>query len=254
MNKLALVFILLSYNSAWCAGPILSNVEVVWLTSSEATIVWNTDLASDSQVEYGVSQSYGKSSPLHINRVISHSVVLRDLQPGSLYHFRAKSRDEQGNLTVSDDFDLTTLLAGVKTYELPVTQVTASDDNGNIPENTLDDSLNTMWSAYGDGQWIEYDLGSTYTVSYLTIAFYRGTERVLSFDIQVSTDRITWISVFQGASSGNTPQQEEFDFPDNLGRYVRIVGHMNNENAWNSITEVDIFGIANLDAPENLRI
>jgi uncharacterized repeat protein (TIGR02543 family) len=126
--------------------------------------------------------------------------------------------------------------------ELSVSSVTASADDGNVPENTLDNDLNTRWSADGDGQWIQYDLGSSYTIAYVSIAWYKGNERSYSFDIQVSNDAVNWTQVFSGSSSGTTLQQENFDFTDTPGRYVRYVGHMNSYNTWNSVTEVDIYG------------
>ena len=45
--------------------------------------------------------------------------------------------------------------------------VTASTHDGNVPANTVDNNLNTRWSAEGDNQWIAYDLGSARTVGYL---------------------------------------------------------------------------------------
>jgi poly(beta-D-mannuronate) lyase len=43
-------------------------------------------------------------------------------------------------------------------------------------------------------------------------------------------------------SSGTTTQPETYDFADVAARYVRILGHGNSQNTWNSITEVDIWG------------
>src|SRR5438034_2721781 len=43
---------------------------------------------------------------------------------------------------------------------VPVVSVVASANDGNIPQNTLDNNLATRWSANGDGQWIRYDFGA----------------------------------------------------------------------------------------------
>src|SRR5690348_14520945 len=48
---------------------------------------------------------------------------------------------------------------------LSVGAVSASTDDGNIPQNTLDNNLATRWSAQGDGQWIQYDLGTLATLN-----------------------------------------------------------------------------------------
>src|SRR5213595_3734336 len=132
---------------------------------------------------------------------------------------------------------------------VPVASVVASGDDGNVPQNTLDNNLATRWSASGDGQWIRYDLGAVMAVGPVTIAWYRGTEWASAFDIEVSLDSLTWTRVFTGRSSGQTLQPERYDFPAVPGRYVRIVGHgqwsgTTQFSLWNSITETAIYGSA----------
>ncbi|MEA3413268.1 MAG: discoidin domain-containing protein [Pseudomonadota bacterium] len=124
---------------------------------------------------------------------------------------------------------------------LDVETVTASDYyNAHEPANTLDQNLSTRWSAEGDGQWIWYDLGVIKTISQVLIAWYKGDVRVARFDIEVSTDGAQWYQVFSGASSGASVTLQNYDFKDVVARYVRIVGHENTENAWNSLAEVEI--------------
>src|SRR6266550_2722219 len=131
----------------------------------------------------------------------------------------------------------------------PVASVVASGNDGNLPQNTLDKSLATRWSAQGDGQWIRYDLGVLAAIDHLDIAWYLGDTRIASFDIAVSLDTVTWTQVFAGQSSGQTLQLESYAFPTTSGRYVRIVGHGNNTSTWNSITEVAIPGTTTTTAP-----
>src|SRR6266516_501477 len=127
---------------------------------------------------------------------------------------------------------------------LTAASVVASGNDGNLPQNTVDKSLATRWSAQGDGQWIRYDLGALVAIDHLDIAWYLGDTRIASFDIQVSPDTVTWTKVFSGQSSGQTLQFESYAFPTTTGRYVRIVGHGNNNSTWNSVTEVTILGMA----------
>src|SRR6266516_1488826 len=135
---------------------------------------------------------------------------------------------------------------------VPAAAVTASGyEDPNVPKNTLDHSVSTRWSANGDGQWIQYDLGTTMAVSSVTIAWYQGTSWASAFEIQVSLDGTTWTPVVTGRSSGQTLQPERCDFPTVTGRYIRIVGHgqWNGTtllSAWNSITEVVIY-----DSPDS---
>jgi hypothetical protein len=127
--------------------------------------------------------------------------------------------------------------------ELNIESVGSSDyESPNAPGNTIDENLTTRWSSYGDGQWIEYDLGSGKLVSEVYIAWHVGARRTATFDVQVSSDGTSWTTGYSGQSSGTTTQLEEYGLGNLTGRYVRIVGHGNSESNWNSITEVEIWG------------
>src|SRR3989454_221816 len=144
---------------------------------------------------------------------------------------------------------LTQVITSADLTPLPVASVIASGDDGNIPQNTLDNNLATRWSASGDGQCIRYDLGAVMAVGPVNIAWYRGTEWASAFDIEVSLDSLTWTRAFTGRSSGQTLQPERYDFPTVPGRYVRVVGHgqwsgTTQLSLWNSITETAIYGSA----------
>lgn len=91
------------------APPVISGVSAQGITSTGATIVWTTSTASDSQVDYGTTISYGSSTTLNTSLVTSHSQALSGLSTGVLYHYRVKSTDAQARQTVSGDFTFTTL-------------------------------------------------------------------------------------------------------------------------------------------------
>ena len=117
----------------------------------------------------------------------------------------------------------------------------ASSDDGNVAANVLDNNFNTRWSASGDGQYIQLCLGSAVNVSGVDIAFYSGNTRSAIFDILTSTDGSAWTSAATGLrSSGTTTALETFTFTARSAKYVRIVGHGNTVNAWNSITEIKV--------------
>jgi len=80
------------------------------------------------------------------------------------------------------------------------------------------------------------------------MAVYRGDTRRQIFDLQVSTDNVTWTSVLTNAQStivpASPPPQEMFDFTDLTARWIRWVGHghvtsTGTPGTWNSLTEVD---------------
>jgi len=88
--------------------PVISGVTASNITASSATITWITNEAADSQVEYGTSVAYGSSTALVAAAVTSHSQVLAGLTGNTLYHYRVRSRDAGGNLSVSADYTFTT--------------------------------------------------------------------------------------------------------------------------------------------------
>ncbi|NML21761.1 DNRLRE domain-containing protein [Pseudoflavitalea sp. G-6-1-2] len=118
---------------------------------------------------------------------------------------------------------------------------TASGDDGNVAANVLDNNLNTRWSHNGDGQWIQLCLSDTLTFSSVQIAFYSGNTRTSTFDILVGNDGTNFTTVAAGrVSSGTSLNLETFSFPAVSAKYVRIVGHGNSVNLWNSYTEVKV--------------
>src|ERR1051326_6098164 len=93
-------------------APVISNVSAT-ANSSSATILWDTNEAATSQVEYGPDTLYGSNTTLDPLLVTAHSVALSALAPSSTYHFRAKSKDAANNEGVSIDYNFTTPAAPV---------------------------------------------------------------------------------------------------------------------------------------------
>jgi hypothetical protein len=135
------------------------------------------------------------------------------------------------------------------TDDVPVSAVTASGNDGNVPSNILDNNLNTRWSSLGVGQWIRADLGSAKNICSVDIAWYKGNERDYNFVIATSTDGTTFTNKFSGSSSGNTLNSEKYAIPATDARYVRITVNGNTANNWASITELDVFGSGSVSPP-----
>jgi len=127
--------------------------------------------------------------------------------------------------------------------------VSASAHDGNAPANTVDNNFGTRWSASGDGQWVAYDLGSVRTVGYVAIAVYQGNQRRNVFDLQTSSNRTSWTTIWSAESSGTTTAEQTYNFPDVQTRYLRYLGHENNRSEWNSLTEVSIFATPSTTPP-----
>ncbi len=91
--------------------PIISSITSSSIKISSVHISWITDENSDSQVEYGLTTSYGASSSLDSTQTSSHSINLTNLTSGTVYHYRVKSKDASNNLATSADDIFTTAVA-----------------------------------------------------------------------------------------------------------------------------------------------
>jgi hypothetical protein len=128
---------------------------------------------------------------------------------------------------------------------LPISGVTASGNDGNVPANVLDNDLNTRWANNAVGSSIRADLGSTQNICSVDVAWAFGDEYQYHFVIATSTDGTTFTNKFSGDSSGTTLDSEKYIIPATDARYVRITVNGNTHptfNTWAEITEVDIFG------------
>ncbi|MFC1638641.1 Ig-like domain-containing protein, partial [Patescibacteria group bacterium] len=85
------------------ASPVNSNIASS-VSSNSVVITWNTNENASSQVEYGLTSSFGSetvetdTSP----RVSDHSVSLSSLQSCAKYYFRVKSKDSIDNQIISN--------------------------------------------------------------------------------------------------------------------------------------------------------
>ena len=76
--------------------------------STSATIVWVTAIPASSQVDYGPGPGYGSSTTLDPALVASHSQTLTGLSPNTLYHYRVRSSDANGERSISADYTFAT--------------------------------------------------------------------------------------------------------------------------------------------------
>ncbi|HEX6737956.1 MAG TPA: discoidin domain-containing protein [Vicinamibacteria bacterium] len=121
--------------------------------------------------------------------------------------------------------------------------VSASADDGNVPANVVDKNLATRWSAQGDGQWLQLDLGSEHNVGRVRVAVFNGTTRSNIFDLQTSTGGGVWQAAFSGQSTQGSNALQNFDFTPRPARFVRYFGHGNTGSTWNSVTEIEVYEV-----------
>lgn len=189
--------------------PTISSVSVSSITGSSATISWTTNEPSDTQVNYGLTSSYGSSSSLNSSMVTSHSVTLTGLSAGTVYNYRVRSRDAAGNLTSSSNNTFTTQTlpdTTAPTTPIGLSATPTSETQIQLSWNASTDPTGTGQSVSGIAfyqVWRGVSLVATTTsTAYLDRNLTAGT----LYSYQVSTqDNASNISAKSSAVSTTTP-------------------------------------------------
>lgn len=167
-------------------APIISNIEVTDISETSARIIWDTNEAATSVVEYGLTAGYG-TTVSDGTLEIDHSVILTGLAEGATYHFRVSSADASSNSSTSSDQIFTTSIDTAPSNVSAFTAVAGDDQNiltWNLPIETdlagvlILSCLDAFPSDPSDADCSEiYDaLGESFTHTGLTngITYYYG--------------------------------------------------------------------------------
>ena len=90
----------------------VANTETTYVSTSTATITWQTNKDADSQVEYGTTNAYGLFTSVGTISQ-SHSASLSSLTPNIEYYYRAISKTSTGEAAYSPAKTFTTLAAQI---------------------------------------------------------------------------------------------------------------------------------------------
>lgn len=109
----------------------ISDIAVSGITTSSAIITWTTNTPTNSQVEYGLTDTYGLSTVLDTTPTTMHSMSLSGLLSGTIYHYRIKS-----GAAVSGDGTFTTLVDNDPPVISDVGELVITASNAVITWNT----------------------------------------------------------------------------------------------------------------------
>ncbi|MDD5687959.1 MAG: Ig-like domain-containing protein [Elusimicrobia bacterium] len=176
--------------------PLVSAVTSTNITSSGALIKWTTNELANSKVEYGLTTSYGKATPLaDVNGIYSHSVTLSGLTEKTLYHYRIVTVDMAGNPTMTGDYSFTTISSPV---DNPPTVSITSPANGatvsgsvSVTANATDDIAVTQVGFYVDNVLKSIDTSAPYAYSLNTTAYTNGSHTIKAVAVDTSSQTAT---------------------------------------------------------------
>ena len=88
--------------------PVISGIQVNYLSSNSVEIRWITDEPSTSQVIWNAQNNITNTTPQKEAMVTQHSVELDTLNSKTTYYFKVRSVDQSGNeaLSVEKSFDV----------------------------------------------------------------------------------------------------------------------------------------------------
>lgn len=87
--------------------PIISNISTSAIGSTTATVSWTTNELTNAVIEYGPDTGYGQVQTTSSFKT-NHSFTLSSLKEATLYHYRVRSKDPNGNEAVSADTTFST--------------------------------------------------------------------------------------------------------------------------------------------------
>ena len=106
------------------------------------------------------------------------------------------------------------------------------------PSNATDGKLTTRWASdWSDPQWIEVDLGQTYTVSGVQLAWESAYGQ--AYQIQVSNDNANWTTVY--STTTGVGGVDSINLSGVSGRYVRVYGTARGTTYGYSLYELGVY-------------
>jgi F5/8 type C domain/Beta-1,3-glucanase len=118
--------------------------------------------------------------------------------------------------------------------------IASSTESASFPASAaVDGNLGTRWSSgFSDPQWLQVDLGGTAVISQVVLKW--ETAYAKAFQIQVSTDRATWTSIYNTTTGSGGTQTLDVT---GSGRYVRMYGTARVTRYGYSLWEFQVYGV-----------
>ena len=131
----------------------------------------------------------------------------------------------------------------------PVIETAFDDGSGHVKYPAMnvidgDTSFESRWAGYGPPASVTVQLQDTALISEVGVAWARGDQRSYEYEVHASSNNgASWTQIYDGESSGTTPDIEYVDVTDIQANQVRITVLSNSAGTqWADITEVAFNG------------
>lgn len=124
--------------------------------------------------------------------------------------------------------------------EVSIVNAVASDNDGNVPTNVFDNSLDTRWSSANE-QWITLDLGAVKEFDSLALNVYSDDGRMLRHEILISDDNENFTQITPTMLSLGTTDWQYKELGKQKARYIKIKCNGSTIVPYNSIEEIKVF-------------
>ncbi len=214
-------------------APTIFNVQVINITTSTATVIWNTDEAANGTVQYGLTPAYGGVAT-HASFVTSHSITLSGLSVSTTYNFNVSSADSVGNAASTVNFTFTTL---------PPPQPPIINNIQVI--NITDSSAVVTWQTnVPASSFVDYGLTPVYTNTANDPAlvtshsvFLSGLSTNTLYHFRVGSTESTGLSSVSGDSTFTT--LADTTPPSNVFGFTATAGDAQNTLSWTNPPDAD---------------
>ncbi len=184
-------------------------------------------------------------TPVDDTEVETSETVTLTLQEGAGYNIIAPLA-ATATIFSEDDFPPGTNLALFK----PTTV-----SNGNSTKNKAVDgnyNRNNYWQGMPYPQWWQVDLGFVFDINTIKLTTYYGDNRYYQYDIQASTDGVTWNTIvdFNTNTTPATRGGNTFNLNNPQARYLRVNMNYNSANFGVHIIEFEAYGSLSNSIPK----
>jgi hypothetical protein len=139
---------------------------------------------------------------------------------------------------------LIAMVASSQTTDIALRKTATSSSNENttnVSGNAVDGNTATRWSsAYSDPQWIQIDLGSSYTVSRVTLTWEAASAK--NFTIDVSANGTSWTTISTKVNMAAGARTDDITGLSGVGRYIRMNGTARTSTYGYSIFTFAVYG------------